>query len=293
MDNCSYAHAGDEVHSNRRNVHMDWINRYRGLKKLKMFFVVAGLVAAISSVKIFVHWMQFEFVTISTFLTSAIGGAIFIIGFLLSGILSDYKESERLPADIRVALEAIHDDAVCFSEKSPGFRAAPLRTILLHILAALEKGLGHAAGHHDLQPVIAEIDKLAPIFAQMDVLGMPANFVVRLRGQQDQLRRAIFRIYHIQSRQFVPSVYILAKTLVAATVLLLLFLKTDGSPGDNLIFGFISYLFIYALYLIDTLERPFRRDHDSVDDVSLFLLSEFKDKLAECDSDGPERFTGQ
>jgi len=192
-----------------------------------------------------------------------------------------------------VALEAIHDDAVCFSAKCPDFKIAPLRTILLHILATLEKGLGHAGDHHDLQPVIAKIDKLAPIFAQMDALGMPANFVVRLRGQQDQLRRSIFRIYHIQSRQFVPSVYILVKTLVAATVLLLLFLKTDGSPGDNLIVGFISYLFIYALFLIGTLERPFRKDHDSMDDVSLFLLSEFKDKLAECDSDGAERVTSQ
>ena len=94
---------------------MDWLNKRHHLKRLKLFFVVAGLVIAISLLKVFVHWMQFEFVTLSTLLTSAIGGAIFIIGFLLSGVLSDYKESERLPADIRVALEAIHDDAMCFA----------------------------------------------------------------------------------------------------------------------------------------------------------------------------------
>ncbi|MDH8415415.1 hypothetical protein QIG45_27415, partial [Klebsiella pneumoniae] len=70
--------------------------------------------------------------------------------------------------------------------------------------------------HSRLQPVIAEIDKLTPVFAQMDSLGMPANLIVRLRGQQDQLRRCVFRTYHIQSMQFVPSVYILVKTLVAA-----------------------------------------------------------------------------
>jgi len=95
--------------------------------------------------------------------------------------------------------------------------------ILMDILTTLQTGLGHAADHHDLQPAIANVDKLAPIFAQMDALGMPANFIVRLRGLQDQLRRSLFRIYHIQSRQFVPSVYILVKTLVVATVLLLLF----------------------------------------------------------------------
>jgi len=259
---------------------MNWVNKHHDLKKLKLFFMVAGLVIAISALKVFVHWMQFEFVTLNTLLTSAIGGAIFIIGFLLSGVLSDYKESERLPADIRVALEAIHDDGSCFAEKCAEFKIGPLRMILANILTTLQKGLGHEGAHKDLQPTILEIDKLTPMFAQMDALGMPANFIVRLRGQQDQLRRCIFRIFHIQSMQFVPSVYILVKTLVAAIVLLLLFLETEGSPGTALIFGFISYMFIYALYLIETLEQPFRKDHDSLDDVSLFLLREFGEKLS-------------
>lgn len=259
---------------------MNWINKHHGLKKLKLFFMVAGLVIAISALKVLVHWMQFEFVTLSTLLTSAIAGAIFIIGFLLSGVLSDYKESERLPADIRVALEAIHDDVSCFAKKCAEFKIGPLRMILANILTTLQKGLGHEGAHKDLQPTILEIDKLTPMIAQMDALGMPANFIVRLRGQQDQLRRCIFRIFHIQSMQFVPSVYILVKTLVAAIVLLLLFLETEGSPGTALIFGFISYMFIYALYLIETLEQPFRKDHDSLDDVSLFLLREFGEKLS-------------
>jgi hypothetical protein len=43
-------------------------------------------------------------------------------------------------------------------------------------------------------------------------------------------------------------------------------------------------MFIYALYLIETLEQPFRKDHDSLDDVSLFLLREFADKLDLCDA---------
>jgi len=57
---------------------MKWINGHHELKKLKLFFLVTGLVVAISAIKVFVHWMQFEFVTLSTLLTSAIGGAIFI-----------------------------------------------------------------------------------------------------------------------------------------------------------------------------------------------------------------------
>ena len=233
--------------------------------------------------------MNFEFVTLNALVTSAIGAAIFIIGFLLSGVLSDYKESERLPADIRVSLEAIHDDASCFAVKCAEYDVAPLRNILVNILKELRKGLGHAGSHSALLPVITEIDKLASIFAEMDVLGMPPNFVIRLRGEQSQLRRCIFRMYHIQRMQFVPSVYILVKTLVGAVVFLLLFLETEGSPGTALIFGFISYMFIYALYLINTLEQPFHKDHESLDDVSLFLLREFSEKLLAVDRGPPSR----
>lgn len=260
---------------------MKWLNKHHQLKKLKLFVIVVALVAAISAVKVLVHWMQFEFITLSTLLTSAIGGAIFIIGFLLSGVLSDYKESERLPCDIRVALEAIHDDAICFSSKCADFKLGPLRAVLSAIIVKLTNGLGHEGDHHDLRPAIAEVDNLTGLFAQMDAQGMPPNFIVRLRTEQSQLRRCLFRIYHIQRMQFVPSVYILVQSLVGAIILLLLFLETEGSPGTAFIFGFISYMFIYALYLIHALEQPFRKGHESLDDVSLFLLREFSEKLLE------------
>ncbi len=258
---------------------MALINGAHPVKKLKLLFTVVGLVLTLSAVKFLVHSLGFEFVVLSTLLTSAIGGAIFIIGFLLSGVLADYKESERLPAEIRVSLEAIHDDATCFAARCSDFDPAPLCSVLTSILTTLRTGLGHGGHHRNLRPVLHEVDKLTTLFAGMDRLEMAPNFIVRLRGHQDQLRRCIFRIYQIQSTQFVPSVYILVKSLVAAILGLLLFLETEGSPGTALIFGFISYMFIYALYLIDTLEQPFRKDHGSLDDVSLFLLREFREKL--------------
>jgi len=263
---------------------MNWLKKNRRLKPLKLLFVVAALVIVLSVVKFFVHWFQFEFVTLSTLLTSAISGAIFVIGFLLAGVLSDYKESERLPGDIRAALEAIHDDSVCFANKSREFPLGQMRAVLIAIVDKLTRGLGHEGNHNDLRPAISELDKLTGLFEQMDLLGMPANFIVRLRAEQSQLRRYLFRIYHIQSTQFVPSIHVLVQTLVGSIVLLLLFLQTEGSPGTALIFGFISYLLIYSLYLIQTLEQPFRKDHDTLDDVSLFLLREFSTKLLDAEN---------
>ena len=108
---------------------------------------------------------------------------------------------------------------------------------------------------------------------------MPPNYVVRLRAEQSTLRRCVFRIYHMQRIQFVPSVHILVQSLIAFIILLLLMLKTEGSPESALIFGAISYMFTYALYLVDTLEQPFRKEQQPLDDVSLFLLRDFETKV--------------
>ena len=250
-------------------------------KRFKLFFGVAAVVFLLSLLKVTVHWFGFEFLTLNTLLTSGIAGAIFIIGFLLSSVLTDYKEAERIPTEIRVALEAIYGDASSFAATNDKIDLQSCRVTIENILQLLRKGLDHANGHSNLRPVLTAVDRLTGTFAEFEKLGIPANHIVRLRNTQDTLRRSVLRIYHIQRLQFVPSIHVLVQTLVASIILLLLFLKTEGSPESALMFGFICYLFVYALYLIQLLERPFLKGHDSFDDVSLFLLTELGEKLSE------------
>ena len=67
--------------------------------------------------------------------------------------------------------------------------------------------------------------------------------------------------------------------MVVAIVIMMLFLKTEGDPASAMMFGFISYMFVYALYLVRLLEQPFAQGHGSLDDVSLFLLDELRESL--------------
>ncbi|MEA2863344.1 MAG: hypothetical protein QOC84_1300 [Bradyrhizobium sp.] len=73
-------------------------------KRFRLFFTVATVVVLLGGVKAAVHYSGLEFLQLNALLTSGIGGAIFIIGFLLSGILADYKEAERVPAEIRTTI---------------------------------------------------------------------------------------------------------------------------------------------------------------------------------------------
>jgi hypothetical protein len=248
-------------------------------KRLRLFFRVIAVVAVLIAAKAAIHELGFEFVTLGALLPTIVASAVFIIGFLLSGILSDYKEAERMPAEIRMALEAIHDDVFYFAQKTPNVDFEGVRGTLLGIVAALEDGLGTNGVDSDLSAAIAQIDKLSPAFAQLELRGISQNLLVRLRGEQDVLRKCLFRIYHMQKMQFVPSVYVLVQTLVFATLFLFLFLKTERSFESALIFGFVSYMFVYALHLVETLEQPFRKAEHSVDDVSIFLLRDFVEKI--------------
>jgi hypothetical protein len=256
-------------------------------RKFNLFLNVVAIVGVLILAKLTVHQFGLEFLGLDGLFQTIIGSAIFIIGFLLSSLLPDYKEAERIPSEIRMALEGINDDVVVFAGGVSGFDIAAFQRLLVGIVVALEDGLGPKGAHSNLEAAIAKADALAPAFAQLERLGMAANLLVRLRSGQDVLRRCLYRIYYIQKMEFLPSVHALILTLVMSTLFLLMFLKTDGSFGASIIFGVVSYMFIYALHLVDVLEQPFRSGDHTPDNVSLFLLRDFAEKLGGAEAKAP------
>ena len=249
------------------------------LQRFHVFLRVLPVVIVLVLLKWGAHALGWEFVPLDGLVPSLIAGSIFLIGFLLAQVLADYKESEHMPGDIRVALEAIHDDVVDFAAWTPGVDLEHLRGVLVDIVEAFHTSLGLKGHHADLSSVIARVDALSPFFRELEQLKMSERYVVRLRGAQDTLRKCMFRISYVQRMQFLPSVHVLVQSLVAASLFVLLFLKTNGSYESVLVLVFVSYMFVYALYLIEHLDQPFRTGERTVDDVSIFLLRDFVEKL--------------
>src|SRR5262249_5012935 len=119
-------------------------------RRFRLFLNVLAIVAVLVGVKFVAHLAHVEYLTLDTLFSSVVAGTIFIIGFLLSGLLPDYKEAERMSGEIRVALESIYDDVVSFSRQTEGVRVHEMREIVLAIVASLEKGLGDRADHAHL-----------------------------------------------------------------------------------------------------------------------------------------------
>src|SRR5215472_6909978 len=248
-------------------------------KRFHLLVRVLPFVIGLVLLKAAAHALGWEFMPLDGLIPSLIAGSIFLIGFLLTQVLSDYREAEHMPAEIRMALEAIHDDVLTFAATAPAVDLAGFRSALARIVQAFEAGLGVKGAHCDLAAAVARVDDLSPLFSDLQARQLSERYVVRLKSSQDTLRKCLFRIAYIQKMEFVPSVHVLVQSLVLASLFVLLFLKTTGAWESMLIVAFVGYMFLYSLFLIGHLDQPFRQGEGTVDDVSLFQLREFLEKI--------------
>lgn len=244
-----------------------WSGRYRLLWQTLL------VTLAIAALKLVVDLLGLEFFHVSTLFTSVVGGGIFLISVLLAGTLADYKESEKLPSEMSAALEAIHEDGRYLHE-THAFNPVPLTETLASIVESFRADLADGT-----RKALAHVVSLSEPFLEMERLGVPPNYIIRLKQEQGTLRKSLLRIYHIQRIQFVPSAHILVNAIIATIIGLLIFTSIEPVHDSILLVAFVSFLFIYLTRLIRVIDTPFRVDEYTQDDVSLFLLRETRDRL--------------
>lgn len=211
-------------------------------------------------------------------LSSVLGGGIFVLGFVVAGTLTDYKESERFPAELTSALESVHVEGRAFARKVPAFDLKAHKRQILAVLTGFEDDV-RMIGARSCLSALAE---LSDAVGSMEDLGLPATHASRLKNEIAATRKGVLRIYHVQETHFAPSATVLLSTLVAL-ILGLLILTPIGHAGEAaVIVGAIAYVFIYLVRLARTLDTPFHADRTvSVDDVDHLLLRQLAAGLSD------------
>lgn len=201
---------------------------------------------------------------------STISGAIFVIGFLLSATISDYKEAERIPAEAASTIQDMFEDATAVHSSYPKFNLKGYRAQLLKVAQTITADFRNSKSHE----AETELFKLSELHAGMEKAGVPANFIVKLKQQQSTLTRNLFRVNYIQRIIFIPSATILAWSIVAIASATLMFTKVEPYIGGLMLCGAIFFILVYVLQLIEVIKTPFHDEGKTKDDVSLFLLEE-------------------
>jgi hypothetical protein len=170
------------------------------LLKWRVVGQTALMVLGIIAVKLVIAAFSLEFISISPLFTSVLAGGVFVLGLIVAGTLADYKEAERVPAEITAALTNIRDDCASFKEAFPDLDLARLEGSLVRIIEAFREDLGDPRSAAALDA----IDGLNVTFLEMDGIGVPATYTSRLRNEQGALRRSLLRVYHVQRTEFLP-----------------------------------------------------------------------------------------
>jgi hypothetical protein len=236
----------------------------------------AVIVLGIVVVKLLVAGFGLEFISLSPLFTSVLAGGVFVLGLIVAGTLADYKEAERVPAEITAALTNIHDDCAAFKTAFPDFDLERLEDTEVHIVASF---LDDLAADTDTMKTLEAIDDLNATFLELDRVGVQATYTSRLRNEQSALRRNVLRVYHVQRTEFLPSATLLIQAIVAIIITVLVFMEIEPTYEAAIILGFISFFFISLLRLLRIMDRPFHIEERTDDDVSLFLLRNFVDRL--------------
>lgn len=247
---------------------------FRSIKLYRIFIIALIASLAIVLIKYILHYFNIEPIAQSSLHNSVISGVFFVVGFILSATIADYKESERIPSDVASHIEDIYVDAKNIHPAYPGFNLEGLRLQLHKITLSFSADV-RKKSHNTRKAVHG----LSPYFAEMEAAKVPPNFVVKLKTQQSQILRSIYRVNYIQRIIFIPSATILVRSIVALLIALLLLTNIDPFYGGLAIVGFMSFILIYMLILIATISTPFHAQGQTKDDVSLFLINEVASHL--------------
>lgn len=239
----------------------------RKLAIYRIFIIAATAALVIVGVKYCFHLLNWEPIEQSSLHNGVLSSATFVIGFLLSATIADYKESERIPAEFAANIEDMYADAETIHHTYPKFHLEGFRTQLYKIAHTFDREVRNAS-----RGVSADIRALNPYFGEMEQAGIPANFIVKLKQQQLLLLRHRKRITYIQQIKFIPSASILSQSIVFFVIGLLVFTNVDPFYGSLAIIGIISFVLIYMMVLISVISTPFHAAGKTRDDVSMFLV---------------------
>jgi hypothetical protein len=244
----------------------------RFLSDYRVAIDTAIIVGAIVAARAILVAAGVDGMTLSPLTSSIVAGGVFVMGLVVAGTLSDYKDADRAPADMATELYGILRDCESMDAAWNKPDMALLRQRLIAVVTALRADID-AGNTRECQQAVED---LSASFLELEDTDVPANYIVRLRQEQSGLRKAVLRVYHIQREEFLPSAYAMIVSLVVIILAVVLFTDFEGTAQSLVTVGFLSFFFVYLLRLLRVIDKPFKVGRERTDDdVSLFLLTEF------------------
>jgi hypothetical protein len=238
---------------------------------------ILPILAVFVAIKWVFHFYQLEYLEMNALFTSLIAATVFLIGFLISGVLSDYKESEKIPGEIASCLDTLSDDALSVHYKKKDER---VNQLLEHIIQTQKLVIDWLYKRIPFHILLEHIENYTEHFSKLEDL-TAVNYIVKLKQEQSSLRKLLIRIQVIRDTDFVSSAYAILESLALLIIIGLLMIKIEPFYESLFFLGFVVFLILYMILLIKDLDDPFDYSEkgESPGEVALFPVHEVKARL--------------
>lgn len=248
--------------------------------KYHLIFSVLPIVILSGVIKITFHLLGWEIIPkeLTTFFPSILTGIIFILGFLLAGVVTDYKESEKIPNDIIASLYAIWQEAEFIRQvqNCPSIPGLISRLKLFIPTFKDEFFLKQNDAIHHL------LDALSNDVILLGKEGATPNYLFRMKNEITNLKKIVNRITVIKSTDFIPSVFVCIQAITIMFLTVYCMLAVDPWWGGLILVCIFTFVIFAILFLIRDMEDPFEYDGTGTaksDEVSLDVLDHFQKEL--------------
>jgi hypothetical protein len=247
-------------------------------RKWSLAIKIMPLVILVAILKFLSHKFGFEVMDLNALFTSLVAGTIFLIGFLISGVLSDYKESEKLPSELSASLKTLIDDSYTIYKTKGSETALQYMEFQKAFVNSL---LDWFYKKEKTKSILKKISSMNEFFIDFDKEGVQANYIIKLKNEQNSLRKMILRIDTIRDTNFIGTAYAIVEAMGFLTALGLIIIKIEPFNASLFITLLVTFLISYMLLLIKDLDNPFdySAHGESGSEISLKPIHDLKAEL--------------
>lgn len=232
-----------------------------------MIVIKAIAVAAVlAGIKLGLHALNLEFIRIDALISALISGVIFTMAILLTGVMADFKESEKIPGELAASIKALHKDFELLeftAKEETGSALSHLNSLISVIINQFESNKWKQT---EIGEIIEKIDNDIKLMAAKN---MAPPYVIKMRNELNNIEKISNRIDTIEETNFLPSAYALSQAAVLFVFLILLFSLVDPYLIGMVIIFTVTFLITGILLLIKDMDNPFETGGAGSADVDL------------------------
>ena len=250
------------------------------IQKWSLTFKIMPLVIFTGVLKFFFHKLGYEVMELNALFTSLVAGTIFLIGFLISGVLTDYKESEKIPSELSALLKSLFDDIYTISKSKNSKTAARFLVFHKSFTDNIISWFFKKVRTHSILQFIGEMNDF---FIEFEKEGVQPNYIIKMKTEQANIRRIILRIDTIRDTEFVSSAYAIVEIMGLLIAAGLIIIKIEPFYASLFFTILVTFLISYMFFLIKDLDNPFDYsvNGEGGTEISLKPIHDLKSALQE------------